>query len=144
MKVQGSVSVAEVKAEDLWKMISNVDEISRCFPGLKNIQKVGENSYKVTGQVSVGLIKGDYTADVNFTKIDETTRTISFTAKGRGMNSVVDLVATLTLNSGELKYDADVRVSGVLASLASRAITTVVDKIVNELIECAKSRAKVG
>ena len=144
MRVQGSVNINDINVDELWKIFSNIDEVSKCFPGLKSLQKVSENSYKVTGQVSVGLIKGDYNADVSFTRIDGSTRTISFTARGRGMNSVVDLNATLTLNSNELKYDADVRVSGVLASLASRAINTVVDKIVNELVECVKTKARAS
>ncbi len=142
MRVQGSVNLEGVKSEEIWKFIANVDEVSKCFPGLKDLQKVGENAYRVVGQFSIGLIKGDYVADVNFTKIDDVARTISFTARGRGMNSVVDLAATLSLSDSEMKYDADVRVSGILASLASRAMNTVIDKIVSELLNCVKAKAK--
>ena len=140
MRLQGSVDVSGINANDFWKMLSNMEEVSKCFPGLKSVQKVGENSYRVAGQISVGLIKGDYTADVNFAKIDEVNRVIAFNARGKGMNSIVDLEATLTMKENELNYNVDVKTSGVLASLASRAISTVVDRIVSDLLQCVKMK----
>ena len=140
MRLQGSVDISGVNANSFWRILSNVEEVSKCFPGLKSVQKVGENSYRVVGQISVGLIKGDYTADVNFTTIDEINRVIAFKARGRGMNSIVDLVATLAMKENALNYDVDVKPSGVLASLASRAIGTVVDRIVNDLLHCVKTK----
>ena len=140
MKLQGSVDLSGIDASNFWKILSNVEEVSKCFPGLKSVQKVGENSYRVVGQISVGLIKGEYTADVNFTTIDEVNKVLAFNARGRGMNSIVDLVATLRMNENLLNYDVDVKTSGILASLASRALGTVVDRIVNDLLQCVKTK----
>ena len=129
-----------MNTSNFWRILSNVEEVSKCFPGLKSVQKVGESSYRVVGQISVGLIKGDYTADVNFTTVDEVNRVLAFNARGRGMNSIVDLIATLRISENLLNYDVDVKTSGILASLASRAIGTVVDRIVNDLLQCVKTK----
>jgi carbon monoxide dehydrogenase subunit G len=144
MRVQGSVDLSPLSEDAIWGFVSDIDKVSRCFPGLKSIEKIGDNTYRVMGQISVGLIKGDYTADVVFTKIDQVTRTISFNAKGKGMNSVVELVTNLKVSGSKLDYDSDVRLSGVLASLASRVLNPVVSRILEGLANCVKDSLKGG
>ncbi|MGC9105251.1 MAG: CoxG family protein [Thermoprotei archaeon] len=144
MKVQGSVDLSPLSEDAIWRFVSDIDKVSRCFPGLKSIEKVSENTYKVTGQISVGLIKGEYNAEVLFTKIDQATKTISFNAKGKGMNSVVELVTNLKVAGSKLDYDTDVKLSGVLASLASRVLNPIVSRILEGLASCVKESLKAS
>lgn len=141
MKFEGEVQVP-ISAEQLWNYIINPEKIASCFPGLKSIKKEGDE-YKVVGTTGIGFIKGDYKASVKFTKIDEANRSVELYAKGSGLNSNVDINAVLNVldNPTRLKYSADVKVSGILASVGARLIDPAVNKILNDLFECIKTKA---
>ena len=141
MKFEGEVEVP-ISAEQLWNYITNPEKIASCFPGLKSISKEGDE-YKVAGTAGIGFIKGEYKASVKFTQIDASSRTISLLAKGNGLNSNVDINAVVTVleNPTKLKYSADVKVSGILASVGARLMDPAVNKILNDLFECIKTKA---
>jgi len=141
MKFEGEVQVP-ISAEQLWNYIINPEKIASCFPGLKSITKEGDE-YKVVGTTGIGFIKGDYKASVKFIKIDEANRSVTLYAKGSGLNSNIDINAVLNVldNPTRLKYSADVKISGILASVGARLIDPAVNKILNDLFECIKKKA---
>ncbi|MEM0164599.1 MAG: SRPBCC domain-containing protein, partial [Saccharolobus sp.] len=112
-------------------------QVSQCFPGLKSFNKEG-NEYRVVGVTGIGFIKGEYRADVKFEKVDENKRRIL--AKGSGMNSNVDIDATVEALDGKINYSAEVKVAGVLASVGARLMGSAVEKIINDLFNCIKEK----
>ena len=138
MKVNGVADLSPLEDDEVWSFISDVEKVAKCFPGLRSIEKVGDNAYRVMGQIAVGLIKGDYVADVVFTKVDHASKELAFNAKGKGLNSQVELNANLKVLGSRLHYEADVKISGVLASLASRVLSPVVNRIIEGLAGCVK------
>lgn len=141
MKFEGEVQV-NISQEQLWNYITNPEKIASCFPGLKSLSKEGDE-YKVIGTTGIGFIKGEYKAIVKFVQIDDTNKTINLFAKGNGLNSNVDINALINVlgNPTRLKYSADVKVSGVLASIGARLMDSAVNKIINDLFECIKTKA---
>lgn len=141
MKFEGEVQVP-ISAEQLWNYITNPEKIASCFPGLKSLNKEGDE-YKVVGTAGIGFIKGEYKATVKFTQIDTLNKTVSLLAKGNGLNSNVDITALVTVleNPTKLKYSANVKVSGILASIGARLMDSAVNKILNDLFECIKTKA---
>ncbi|BFH73628.1 CoxG family protein [Sulfurisphaera javensis] len=141
MKFEGEVQVP-ITSDKLWEYITQPEKIASCFPGLKNFSKEGDE-YKVVGTTGIGFIKGDYKASVKFSQIDDKTRTVGLIAKGNGLNSNVDINATINVldNPTRLKYTADVKISGILASVGARLMDSAVNKILNDLFECIKTKA---
>jgi len=141
MKFEGEVQVP-IPTDQLWNYITNPEKIASCFPGLKSLNKEGDE-YKVVGTAGVGFVKGEYKASVKFTQINTPNKTVSLLAKGNGLNSNIDITAVVTVleNPTKLKYSADVKVSGILASVGARLMDPAVNKILNELFECIKIKA---
>ncbi|MEM0363325.1 MAG: CoxG family protein [Sulfolobaceae archaeon] len=136
MKYEGSISINSSK-EQILKLLDNPEQVSQCFPGLKSFNKEG-NEYRVVGVTGIGFIKGEYRANVKFEKVDENKRRIL--AKGSGMNSNVDIDATVEALDGKINYSAEVKVAGVLASVGARLMGSAVEKIINDLFNCIKEK----
>ena len=141
MKFEGEVQVP-ISSEQLWNYIIDPEKVASCFPGIKSISKEGDE-YKVIGTAGIGFIKGEYKASVKFLQIDPSRKTVSLLAKGNGLNSNVDLTAVLTVleNPTRLKYSADVKISGVVASIGIRLLDSAASKILNDLFDCIKTKA---
>lgn len=141
MKFEGEYQVP-IDPTKLWEYITQPEKIAMCFPGIKNLSKEGDE-YKVTGTAGIGFIKGDYKASVKFSQIDEKSKSVTLLAKGNGLNSNVDINALVSIleNPTRLKYSADVKISGILASIGARLMDSAINKILNELFECIKTKA---
>nr|WP_256202561.1 SRPBCC domain-containing protein [Sulfuracidifex tepidarius] len=59
-------------------------------------------------------------------------------AKGKGMNSNVDIDASIEVQDNLIKYSADVKVSGTLATVGARMMGSAIEGIVNDLFSCFK------
>ncbi len=136
MRFQGVVALNSSKAQ-IMEALKNLEEVAYCFPGIKEVKKEGDE-YKVMGTAGIGFVKGEYKATVKFTKFTDDGFDLS--AKGSGMNSNVDITASVKVSEGKIEYDADVKVSGVLASVGSRLMEPVVKKMVSDLFDCLKRR----
>ncbi|QIW23423.1 carbon monoxide dehydrogenase [Sulfolobus sp. S-194] len=141
MKFEGEVQVP-ISSQELWEYVTNPEKIASCFPGLKSLSKEGDE-YKVVGSTGIGFIKGDYKASVKFVQVDKENKIVTLVAKGNGLNSNVDINALINVidNPTRLKYSADVKVSGILASIGARLMDSAVNKILNDLFECIKTKA---
>ncbi|EZQ10840.1 MULTISPECIES: SRPBCC domain-containing protein [Acidianus] len=138
MRYQGSVEVNSSKKE-IMSLVNNFEEVVYCFPGIKNVSKEGD-SYKVVGSAGIGFIKGEYKASLKFINVTENGFQIS--AKGNGMNSNVDVEAKVQVEDKKISYDAEVKVSGVLASVGARLMEPALNKMIGELFECIKSKVE--
>ncbi|AHC51259.1 carbon monoxide dehydrogenase [Sulfolobus acidocaldarius SUSAZ] len=142
MKFEGELQVP-FPSDKLWSFITDVEKVASCFPGLKSITKTGENTYAVVGTAGIGFIKGEYKANVQLSNIDQNSKSLNLLAKGTGLNSNLDITALVQLLESpvRLKYSADVKVSGVLASIGARLMDSALNKLLNELFECIKLKA---
>ncbi|QKR00519.1 carbon monoxide dehydrogenase [Metallosphaera tengchongensis] len=139
MKYQGEVKINASK-QDIWNTLNNPEQVSSCFPGIKSVTKEGD-SLKVVGSAGIGFIKGEYKATVNFSDI-KPLDSMTIIAKGSGLNSNVDIVAHVKVGDGSISYDADVKVAGTLASVGSRLMDPVVNKLVSDLFDCIRGRVE--
>ncbi|AWR98821.1 CoxG family protein [Metallosphaera hakonensis] len=139
MKYQGDVRL-NVDKGTIWNILSNPEQVSSCFPGIKSITKDGD-SYKVVGSAGIGFIKGEYKATVTFSNV-KPMEGMTITAKGTGLNSNVDIVAQVKVEDGKLTYDAEVKVAGVLASVGARLMDPAVNKLIQDLFECIRNKVE--
>jgi len=140
MKFEGEIPVS-ADSKTLWDYIINLEKLATCFPGIKSFEKE-QDGYKVVGVAGIGFIKGEYKANVKLSQIDPQNKSLNLIAKGSGLNSNVDINVLVQVldNPVRLKYTADVKIGGVLASIGARLLDSAVNKIINDLFECVKSR----
>ncbi len=144
MQVSGST---EIKAprEKVWAHLTNPDFVSKCVPGLETMEVVEENKkFKATGSVGLGNLKVRISGDIEFMSMEAPTRAVM---KGRGTapGSAVEGTAEMKLRDGEngttiMDWSADVNVLGTIASLASRMMGSMAQKLSGQFFDCVKSQ----
>ncbi|BBG25271.1 SRPBCC domain-containing protein [Sulfuracidifex tepidarius] len=135
MKYEGQVNVNATRQE-IMSYMDNIEKLVPCFPKIKQFTKNQDGSYDVVGSVGIGFIRGDYKANVKIDKVNDTN--LKMIAKGKGMNSNVDIDASIEVQDNLIKYSADVKVSGTLATVGARMMGSAIEGIVNDLFSCFK------
>lgn len=140
MKFEGQVSL-NASAQKIWSLVSNPEQVASCFPGLKDMTKVSENEYKITGATGIGFIKGEYKATVKL-NILQPMKEVNLVSVGSGLNSNVNINADIQIADNLIKYSVDIKPSGVIATIGARLIDTAFERIIKELIDCFKMKAE--
>jgi carbon monoxide dehydrogenase subunit G len=130
--------------EKVWDFISEPSKIIECVPGLQSFT-VGENRrISATVKVAIGFIRGTFQATSKVVKDDHPNHIavleLSGSGAGSGFNGTVEISLAEAGTETDLKWKADVKISGPLGSLARPLVEGNVKKIVTQLFECVKSK----
>jgi len=133
MILKGTVTIyAPRKA--VWDFLTDPKQIGECVPGVEKLEVV-EEMKKYDGVVLVGLgsVKARFSGTVEVLELEEPDRA-KLKAHGTATSSVADAVSEMSLsdgpdNSTNVAWTADINVSGQLASLASRLMKPVSQKL---------------
>jgi len=144
MQVSGSTTI-KASREKVWSHLTNPDFVAKCAPGLESMEVVEENKrYKATGSVGLGNLKVRATGDIEFVTMEPPNRAV---VKGRGTapGSAVEGTAEMKLRDGEdgttiMDWTADVNVMGTIASLASRMMNSMTQKLSGQFFDCVKKQ----
>jgi carbon monoxide dehydrogenase subunit G len=144
MKLTGS---KEIKAsrQKVWDYLTNPEFVAKCAPGLEKMEVVEENKkFKATGSVGLGNLKVNISGDIEFVTMEAPNRAVM---KGRGSapGSAVEGTAEMKLRDGEngttiMDWSADVNVLGTIASLASRMMGSMAQKLSGQFFDCVKAQ----
>jgi len=133
MLLKGTVTI-QAPRRTVWDFLTDPKQIGECVPGVENLEVVDEMK-KYDGVVSVGLgsVKARFSGTVEILELDEPNRA-KLKAHGTATGSVADAVSEMSLsdgpnNSTNVAWTADINVSGQLASLASRLMKPVSQKL---------------
>jgi carbon monoxide dehydrogenase subunit G len=144
MQLKGDVSI-KAPRKQVWDFLTDPNQLGQCVPGVEKIETI-EPLKKYRGVVSVGLgsIKARFTGDVDILELDEPNRA-KLKAHGTATGSAADAVSEMTMSDGPdnstlVNWTADVNVSGQLASLVSRLMVPVSQKLAGVFYEEVKKR----
>ncbi len=144
MRLQGTTLIKAARPV-VWEYVTDGEKVAQCAPGVEKIEIIEpRRKFKAVLSVGFGTVKARFNAEIEFTELDEPNRAVF---KGRGVSSagVGDATAEMLLadtadGATELKWTADVNVGGTLASLASRLMGPVTQKLSAQFFECMKAR----
>jgi carbon monoxide dehydrogenase subunit G len=137
MHYEGAFDVAAPK-EKVYDFVTDPKKVTTIFPDVQSVKVIDENNFRIKAKVGMSFIKG--VMDVKLTLVDNKRPTFSkLKARGTGMNSSVDLESSFTLEDGpnggtHVKWAADAKISGMMASIGSRLIDSQADKYVKQII----------
>jgi carbon monoxide dehydrogenase subunit G len=144
MRLQGEVTIRAPRKK-VWDFMTDPNQIGQCAPGVEKIEMI-EPLKRYRGIVSVGFgaVKARFTGDVEVTELEEPDYA-KLKAHGSASGSVADAVSEMRLtdgpdNSTVLHWTADVIVSGQLASLASRLMVPVSQKLAQVFYEQVRKK----
>ena len=124
MKVSGSYTF-DAPRERVWQFLIDPDRLSRCIPGVKQFQTVGEHEYAGEIDVGVGAVKGLYAGKVKLEDLRPPEH-YRMVFDGKGKQGFVKGSGTLDLaDEGSktlLKYTGDAQIGGPLAGVGQRML----------------------
>lgn len=144
MRLKGEV-IIRAPRQKVWDFLTDPNQIGQCAPGVEKIETI-EDMKKYRGIISVGLgsVKARFSGDVDVLELDEPNRA-TLKAHGTATGSAADAVCEMILgdapeNATHVQWTADINVSGQLASLVSRLMLPVSQKLAGVFYEEVKKR----
>ncbi|MDQ7843707.1 MAG: carbon monoxide dehydrogenase subunit G [Armatimonadota bacterium] len=128
----------------VWGFLVDPHRVSRCLPDVQSLDVLGEGRFRAVVRVGVAFIRGNFTFEVTMRDLQEPAHAV-IAGRGSGLGSGVDVTSTVDLADGEggvteLRWTADVVVSGPLATVGARLLDSTVERKTAELFECVKAQ----
>ena len=144
MHLKGDVTIRAPRKR-VWDFMTDPNQIGQCAPGVEKIETIEPlKKYRGTVSVGFGAVKARFTGDVEILQLDEPNYA-KLKAHGSATGSVADAVSEMHLSDGpdgstDVHWTADVNVSGQLASLASRLMVPVSQKLAGQFYDEVRKR----
>jgi carbon monoxide dehydrogenase subunit G len=102
--------------------------------------------FRAVASVGLGSIKARFTLDVEWLELHEPERALA-KAHGTAPGSTADVAGELILHeageaSTSLDWSADVTILGTIASLASRMMGSVTEKLAGQFFACVRKKVE--
>ena len=126
--------------ERLFDTLMNPKELSGCMPGLQKLDITSPTDFTAVVKTGVGAIKGDFA--IKFTIVDRQEPShAKLIGRGTGMGSAVDIEEMMNISpapggGSSMKWVADAKVAGLMASLGQRFLEGRAEKIIREMFQC--------
>ncbi|MDG7008531.1 MAG: carbon monoxide dehydrogenase subunit G [Nitrososphaerota archaeon] len=143
MHFEGVFTVASPKKK-VFAVVTDPNQVARCMPDLRRLEVKSKDEFVAVVGTGISLVKGNIS--LHFRTVEKTpsgrTRMV---AHGDGLGSAIDveMVTELTDGSGggtAMKWTAEAKVSGKLASLGQGLIKSQSERIIRQLFDCLRSR----
>lgn len=142
MKFEGSVDIAAPR-DKVWAFVIDPNQVGQCGPGVESIEVIDATHFKAVAKVGIGFISARFTVNMEMADQDPPNRAV-IKAHGQAPGSAVDATASMTLSAIDagtrMDWDADVTISGSLASLGARLIEGTANKMIGQTFECMKEK----
>lgn len=147
MLIKGNVTI-HAPRKKVWDFLTDPNQIGPCAPGVEKIETIEPNK-RYSGVMSVGLgaVKAKFNGEVEILELDEPDYA-KLKAHGVATGSAADVISEMRLSDGPdddtvVDWTADVIVSGQLASLASRLMAPVSQKLAAVFYEEVRKRIEM-
>jgi carbon monoxide dehydrogenase subunit G len=144
MQLKGDVTI-KAPRKKVWDFLTDPNQLAQCVPGIESVEEI-EKLKKYRGIVSVGLgsVKAKFNGEVDILELDEP-NFAKLKAHGKATGSAADAISEMRMsdasdNSTFVEWSADINVSGQLASLVSRLMVPVSQKLASVFYDEVKKR----
>ena len=144
MQLKGNVTI-KAPRKKVWDFLTDPNQLAQCVPGVETVEEI-EKLKKYHGVVAVGLgsVKAKFDGDVDILELNEP-NFAKLKAHGKATGSAADAVSEMKMSDAPdnctlVEWTADVSVSGQLASLVSRLMVPVSQKLAGVFYDEVKKR----
>jgi carbon monoxide dehydrogenase subunit G len=143
MQFSGTTEIAADR-ETVWRFVVDPEQIGRCGPGVESIEKLNPTQYRATARVGVGFISARFVVSLELVDTEEPIRAV-IKARGQAPGSAVDALGTMHLSGPPegpttMAWEANVDISGTLASVGGRLIEGTANKMIGQAFDCVRTR----
>jgi carbon monoxide dehydrogenase subunit G len=143
MKFAGTVDIAAPR-DRVWAFVIDPNQVGQCGPGVESIEVIDDTHFKAAAKVGIGFISARFIVNMEMAEQQPPDRAV-IKAHGQAPGSAVDATAQMTLSDGDagrtrMDWNADVLISGSLASLGARLIEGTANKMIGQTFDCMKAK----
>jgi carbon monoxide dehydrogenase subunit G len=146
VKVQGTKTL-EAPRERVWAVLNDPARMAQLMPGVESFDVMDERRWRANVKIPLGL--GGLRLSIDMEKTEE--REPEFArlhAKGNGLGAILDMVTSFELSEGEgrtdMRWEADVRIAGTVASMGQRVIQPIVNQQVSNVLTALEREVRAG
>ena len=142
MKVEGTRSYAASR-EQVWAVLNDPAEMAGLMPGVENFELLDETHWRAKVKVPLGL--GSMRMSIDFEKADSRPpEHARLQAKGKGVGAIMSMETEFDLSEDgagtAMRWQADVRILGQVASMGQRVIQPIVNQQVENVLGALDQR----
>jgi carbon monoxide dehydrogenase subunit G len=143
MKFSGTVEIAAPR-DAVWTFVSDPTKVGSCGPGVESITPVDATHYAAVAKVGVGFISARFNAAIEMAELIAPT-TARIRVHGQAPGSAADAVASMDLSGDPagpttMQWEAEVTISGTLASVGARMIEGTANKLIGQTFDCIRAK----
>src|SRR5262245_40992813 len=144
MRFEGTL-VIRAPRERVWRFLTDPETLSLCAPGLESIEVLAPGQrFRAVASVGFGAVKATFANEVEWLDLEPLTRA-RMKVHGTTPGSAVDATSEMQLSDGPegatgLRWSADVSVAGTLASIASRLMGSVAQRLTDAFFDAVRRR----
>lgn len=144
MKLDGRIEIAAA-GPSVWATITDPLSLAGCVPGVGEVTRVDERTFRGSIRASVGPIDGDFTFDASIERADYPD---ALEVALAGLDSVTKSRLTATVHAtltedgraSVVAYRAEIRVQGRLAILGEMVLRATATMMIGQVVACLRSR----
>ena len=143
MHFEGSVQI-NASRDKVWAFLIDPKQVGSCGPGVESIEVIDDTHFKAAAKVGVGFISARFVVNMEFVDLEPPDQA-NIKAHGQAPGSAVDATATMRLSDGDdggtkMDWEADVNISGTLASVGARLIEGTANKMIGQTFDCIRTK----
>ena len=145
MKIEHSYTFKNIPREVIWRTIQDKEVLKRTLPGCKSFVEVEDNVFESKLGISIGPVKGMFTGNVKqLDKNEPEFYRLLVTGKGKPgeIDADADMALTETEEGTVLLCQAEVRLTGILASVGQRVMSGVAKVVIGQFFKDIDKEAK--
>lgn len=137
MRLEGTYTF-DAPVERVWSVLTDVEALRRCTPGLTELRPAGEDRYEVTIAIGIAAVKGTYAGTMALRDKEPPAR-YRITVEGGSAGNFVKGDGLIELEAqGEttvVRWSGDAQVGGALI-IGSRMIPGIARMLVGQFLKC--------
>jgi len=140
MIIEKTVTFKE-PVQKIWDKVMDMEGVIYCMPGVKSVEMVGENKYRVVMEQKVGFIPVKFSLELKVTNLQPPTH-LETVADGTAYGGLgkafqkqsLDLIA-VSENEAKLIYKGDLTLSGRIGTFGQRVIGGKINSVADEFLK---------
>lgn len=144
MEFSGVVDIPAPR-DRVFDFVTDPQKVGACGPGVQSIEVVDATHFRARAKVGVGFITASFIVDLELAEQDRPDRAV-IKARGQAPGSAVDAVGSMNLSDGAvadtttMAWDAQVSISGTIASVGARLIEGTANKMIAQTFDCIRAK----
>jgi len=126
-----------VDAQQLWSYLMDPEVLAKITPGVTRLQTIDVDQYKSISDIKIGPVKGKFTGKLSVADKQEPQ---AFTIQMEQLSKIGNAHAKVNMNLSEvesgttkLSFDANAKLSGVIARTGQRVLSGVANTLTKEV-----------